>query len=414
MATSKFAAEETSITSSEAARIGFAVSDARTVRAFLRHQLQDLRNRGVQTAYFCGGDGDIPDLDALGSRTQIPFHREIHPLADLQALVRLIRSPDFRRLDILNASTPKAGLVGLLAGWLCRLPVRIYLVRGLRYETARGWKRYLLKTAERMACACAHRVVCISESVRRELIAEGLVSAKKACVLGSGSSNGVKFSRFADVSLQKVAEVRQQLGIPVDVPVIGFVGRLTRDKGISELWAAFQKLRLRRPEARLLIVGDFESGDPVGHAVQEALRHDPAVHITGFVADTSLYFPLMTVLAFPSYREGFPNVILEASCAGIPSVGFSATGTIDAILDGQTGRIVPLGDAARLAEALELYLADDTLRARHGNTARERAQRDFVPERIWQAMYDLYHELLLQNTGRVLPAVTSAQPRQAA
>lgn len=414
MATSNLVDADAPPTPSTATRIGFAVSDARTVRAFLRHQLRDLRDRGLLTSYFCGGDGDVPDLDGLGSRTPIPFLREIHPIVDLQALCRLIASPEFRGLDILNASTPKAGLIGMLAGWLCRLPVRIYLVRGLRYETARGWKRWLLMTAERIACACAHRVVCISDSVRRELIAEGLVSAQKTCVLGSGSSNGVQFSRFAEVSPSKIAEARNQLGLPIDVPVIGFVGRLTRDKGISELWAAFQQVRARWPEARLLIVGDFESGDPVGKEVQEALRHDPAVHITGFVADTSIYFPLMTLLAFPSYREGFPNVILEAACAGVPAVGFSATGTIDAIQDGQTGRIVPLGDSVRMAEAMAMYLSDDTLRARHGQTARERARRDFVPERIWQAMFELYNELLQHNTGRSLPVETPAQTRQAA
>lgn len=401
-----------SLSHQSAPRIGFAVSDANTVRAFLRHQLHDLQQRGLQTYIFCGGQSDVPELDGGGLRIHVPFLRQIHPWSDGKALIRLLGSREFRQLDILNASTPKAGLVGMLAGWLCRIPVRIYLVRGLRYETATGWKRQLLMSAERVACACAHRVVCISESVRRELIASGLVSARKTCVLGSGSSNGVRFSRFAEVPAEQVAAVRDKLGIPIDAPVIGFVGRLTRDKGISELWSAFQHVRQHRPDTRLLIVGDFEAGDPVPSQVQAALKNDSAVHITGFVSDTAPYFPLMSVLAFPSYREGFPNVILEASCAAVPAVGFAATGTIDAIQDGRTGLIVPLGDPTQLACALLKYLADDVLRVRHGRTARDRAQQDFVPERIWQAMYDQYNELLQQHTGRSLsepavPEVTS-------
>ncbi|MBI1346067.1 glycosyltransferase [bacterium] len=386
-------------------RVGYAVSDARTVRAFLRFQIGDLKAHGLEPNVFCGGNHSPSDQGELGRITPIPFSREMKPLADLRALLALLGSREFRSLDVLNASTPKAGLLGMLAGWMCRIPARIYLVRGLRYETATGWKRWLLMTAEKLACASAHRVVCISESVRRELISHGLVAASKTCILESGSSNGVNFARFADVPMTRVNALRDELRIPADAPVIGFVGRLTRDKGIAELWSAFQQIRQRWPAARLLIVGDFEAGDPVASEVQTALRHDPAVHITGFVSDTSPYFHLMSLLAFPSYREGFPNVILEASCAGIPTVGFSATGTIDAIVDGQTGRIVPLPDINRLAEAINLYLADDLLRQRHGLAARERALRDFNPERISRAMYALYDELLRSHTGRGLPVI---------
>jgi glycosyltransferase involved in cell wall biosynthesis len=168
----------------------------------------------------------------------------------------------------------------------------------------------------------------------------------------------------------------------------------TRDKGLAELRLAFARIRDRQPHARLLLVGDFESGDPVDPGTVASLRGDSRVVVTGFVADPAPYYHLMTVLAFPSHREGFPNVPLEAACAGVPSVGFAATGTVDAIEDGVTGRIVPMHDAASLATALDAYLGDSQLRRRHGRAARERAIRDFAPQRIWNELLNLYSQLL--------------------
>jgi glycosyltransferase involved in cell wall biosynthesis len=188
--------------------------------------------------------------------------------------------------------------------------------------------------------------------------------------------------------------LRAKLGIPPSAPVLGFVGRLVRDKGISELIEAFQKLSAARPDLRLLLVGGFEAGDPVSPETKAYIQNEPRIILTGYVANTASYYQLMQVLTLPSHREGFPGVSLEAQASGLPVVVSDATGVIDSIVDGVTGTMVPVGDADTLASKIDGLLADDELRRRMGEAGRQRAIRDFSPESIWTALASLYRELL--------------------
>ncbi len=283
----------------------------------------------------------------------------------------------------------------MIAAYLAGVPVRIYTQRGLRLETCSGWRLWLLTMTERLAGFCADRVLFVSPSLRATCLERKLVREAKALVIGSGSSNGVNAERIiARRNSADVRDIAARYGIAPGAPVVGFVGRLTRDKGVRELAAAFTLIRHGHPGVKLLVVGYFEDGDPVDAETISALKSDPDVVITGFVKDASAYYHVMSVLAFPSHREGFPNVPLEAACAGLPTVGFSATGVVDAIQHGVTGTIVPLGDVAALANAITGYLTDPALRRRHGTAAKERALRDFPSARIWNGLLDLYRERL--------------------
>ena len=326
----------------------------------------------------------------------IPIVREMSPLRDLVSLWRLCR--ELRRLkpDIVNAGTPKAGLLGNLAAWLCRVPVRIYTLRGLRLETARGLKGRLLSLTERIAAACAHQVIAVSHSLRDAFVARGLTSVGKTTVLRHGSSNGVNFERFQFKSAQwrQVEELRTQWNIPDEELVIGFVGRLTRDKGLPELLTAFERVLPKFPEARLMLIGGVEAGDPLPAEVWQRLQSHPNVILTGPIKEVALYYGLFDLFAFPSHREGFPNVPLEAAAAGIPIVGFRATGTIDAVHDGKTGTLVELGDIDGLVFAMTRYLQYPFWRKQHGEAGRKRAGRDFRREDIWQSLVENYRSLL--------------------
>ncbi len=320
--------------------------------------------------------------------------REINPTADLRSLFQLVELMRQWRPDVVNAGTPKAGLLGMLAARITNVPARVYHLRGLRLETTTGMKRRVLSVAERVSSACAHEVIAVSRSLADTYTDLGLASPSKVRVVGAGSSNGIEAERFTTSDPSVVSVLRARHNLPEASPIIGFVGRLTRDKGVHELIEAFGRVRKATPELRLLLVGDFEDGDPVSEAVVEQIRRDPAIIHTGFVGDTAPYYALMDVLVFPSRREGFGNVLLEASAAGVAVVGFRATGTVDAVVDGLTGTLVNLGDVAALAHAITRYLVDGDLRRAHGQAGQARARDDFQPEQVWQGLSERYNHLL--------------------
>jgi len=387
----------------------------------MRGQLAFLREAGFEVTLISSPGGE---LEAAGRSEEIetlavPMAREISPWRDLKSLVRLYRVIRRLRPSITNVGTPKAGLLAGMAAWLARVPCRFYTLRGLRSETTRGLKRRILLLSERIACLCAHRVICVSESLRQRAVALGIVQPHRALVLGSGSSNGVDTSRFllTPLLLNRVAGLRQELKIPLEAQVVGFVGRLTRDKGVAELVKAFNRLCETSAVVWLLLVGDFEDGDPLPPDVRRTIETNSKIIRTGFVPDATVYYQLMDVLALPSYREGFPNAILEAYAAGKPVVAARATGVVDAVVDGVTGVLVPVGDAESLAKGLESLLRNKDSAAAMGSAGRERVKREFQSERIWGALAREYSQLLgarglprpETESQRVPPAVTTDQ-----
>jgi lipopolysaccharide/colanic/teichoic acid biosynthesis glycosyltransferase len=230
--------------------------------------------------------------------------------------------------------------------------------------------------------ALAHRVLLVSPSLRERALALRLLPPGKGAIAGSGSANGVDLERFE-------AAWRR----PPGSRVIGFVGRLTRDKGVEELYAAFRLLRGELPELKLLLLGDFEDGDPVDPAVRRAIEHDTAVARPGFVDDPAPFYADFDILALPSYREGLPGAALEAGAAGRPVAAARATGTVDAVLDGVTGILVPPRDPQALADALAGLLRDPERARAMGRAGRARVKADFQPERIWAAKLALYRQL---------------------
>ena len=256
-------------------KLVYVVTVPITARSLLRGQLAHLRRYGfVVTVVTSPG----PQLDEVAAREQVtvvgvPMEREISPVRDAVALGRLYRILRAQRPDIVNASTPKAGLLGSIAALLSGVPVRIYVLRGLRLETTRGLKRRILMAAEWLAARCSQWVVCDSHSLRQRYAALGLAPSAKLCVLGEGTGNGVDTGRFrANPSLlQEAARLRDQLHIPPGARVIGFVGRFTRDKGIADLVEAFGRVLECCLDAVLVMIGDFETGDPVDPAVKRQI-----------------------------------------------------------------------------------------------------------------------------------------------
>ena len=324
------------------------------------------------------------------------MEREISPVKDIRSAWHLWGILRTLRPTVTNVGTPKAGLLGGFAAWLTRVPCRFYTLHGLRFETTTGLRRKLLIFAERLACRFAHRVVCVSHSVREKALASGLVDREKAVVFGAGSCNGVDVSRFAPTPerIRHACELRHELGIPADAPVALFVGRLTWDKGIAELLEAFLQLESRAPQLRLLLVGSFEEGDPLPENVRKRLEAHQRVILAGPVNDPAPYYAMADLLILPSHREGLPTVILEGHAAGKPVIGASATGIVDLLVDGETGLLFPVGDVSALAEAIGRLIEDKDLARKLAFAGHERVKRKFRQELIWAALHREYLKVL--------------------
>jgi glycosyltransferase involved in cell wall biosynthesis len=227
----------------------------------------------------------------------------------------------------------------------------------------------------------------------------GLTEPAKTTVLASGSCDGVEVEKFLPTpkNLARSEQIRNGLDLPKDVPVIGFVGRFTRDKGIPELLEAYDKLRCEYPTLRLLLVGHFEDGDPVPPSLRLRIENDTSIVRPGFVADTSPYYHLMHVLVLPTHREGFPDVPLEAQAAGKPVVTTRATGAIDSVLDDETGLLVPVGDAAALTQAIGSLLADPARREEMGRKGQEWVSIEFTNARVRSALVREYRSAIRER-----------------
>jgi glycosyltransferase involved in cell wall biosynthesis len=366
---------------------------------FLQGQPEYFQNSGFDVTVLCPekrpGEWEVArpkDVRVL----EVPMEREISPVRDIRSLWRLFGVLWTLRPAVTNVGTPKAGLLGGLAAWVTGVPCRFYTLHGLRFEAATGWRRELLMFTERLACRFAHRVVCVSRSVRRKALAHGLMDREKAIVFGAGSCNGVDISRFAPTPerIRRATELRSQFRIPSDAPVALFVGRLTRDKGICELLQAFLKIENRFPELRLLLVGSFEDGDPLPRDVRERLEAHHRVILAGPVNDPAPYYALADVLILPSHREGLPTVILEGHAAGRPVIGASATGIVDLLEDGETGLLFPVGDAPALAEAMSRIIEDKALAGKIAFAGQEQVKRKFRQELIWSELLREYLKVL--------------------
>jgi glycosyltransferase involved in cell wall biosynthesis len=359
---------------------------------FLRGQTAYMKARGLRV-HALSSPGD--DLEAFGDREQVMVHpirmtREITPVEDLKSLVGIRRVLRDVKPEIVHAHTPKAGLLGMMAAAAGGTAVRVYQMRGLPHLTARGSKRLLLRLSERISCGLADLVICNSHSLRRIAIDERLCSPEKIKVLLEGSGNGVDArGRFNPDALPHEcrASTRMKLGIPEDAIVLGFIGRLVRDKGVVELTAAWRQFREEFRDAHLVLVGPYEKRDPVPIAVREFLDQDPRVHLIGMDWDTPPLYSAMDLVLLPTYREGFPNVPLEAAAMRLPVIATRVEGCVDAVEDQETGILVPARDWRALLDAMRVYAEDPELRAAHGRAGRARVLRDFRPEAIWE----LYH-----------------------
>jgi glycosyltransferase involved in cell wall biosynthesis len=359
-------------------RVVLGVSDVMTGNYFMRELIAELTLRGHDPLWFAGG-GRTPDASIAPSLQRIEsLKRTISVKDDLRALRVIIKLLRQLRPPVVHFSTPKAALLGMMAAKICRVPKRVYLVRGLRLETASGPGWLLLWMLERLTAFCATDVVCVSRSVAERSAQMKLAPRKRMIVLGQGSSCGVDTLRFASTAerAEQALATRRSMGIEDDRVVLGCVGRLNKAKGVEEVLTAFTKLRARHKVA-LICLGDLDPGEPISAEAEAVLRGGGDVYWLPHVEDAAASYHLFDILVLATYREGFPNVVLEASSAGLPVVTTTATGAVDSVVDGSTGLLVPPADVDALVTAVARLIEHPEERERMGKAGFARCQRYF-------------------------------------
>jgi len=364
----------------------------------LKGRLRSLREAGFRVV-LVSSPGELLSQTARSEGVEahpIPIERAIAPWADLISLFRLWRLLRNLRPDMVEFSTPKAGLLGSLAALLARVPRRVYMLRGLKLETANGLKRAVLFAAERIAAACAHSVLCNSESLRDQALALRVAPERKLDLLGEGSSSGVDIIHFSP----GLTRVRRLLRIASDAFVIGYVGRLTRDKGLPELLDSFDAILRAEPAAHLLLVGWFDaSDDALDEGLCIRILTHPRIHWAGYVSDVAAYYRAMDILVLPTWREGFPNVVLEAASTAIPVITTISTGSRDSVVPEVTGLLIPPGCPEAITEAVLKLLHDPDRRRRMGRAARAWVRENYMNGYVLSLTVAYYKSLLGPRFG---------------
>ncbi len=373
------------------ARLCFVVSSPLTARAFLSGHIAALGERyAVDLAVDATDDSGLGDIPSHARVVPLPIRRDVAPHADLRALVRLYLLFRRERYAAVSSVTPKAGMLAMLAAALAKVPLRIHVFTGQVWVTRLGWKRRLLKLADRIMARQATHVLADSPSQRDFLVAEGVAAAHKIRVLGDGSICGADGERFRPDAGRRTA-VRSAHGIPEEAVVFLFLGRLNRDKGVLDLADAFAALG--DPAAWLLVVGPDEAA--LRREMERRLGATLArTRFVGYTERPEDFMAAADVFCLPSYREGFGMVIIEAAAAGIPAIGSRIYGITDAIEENVTGLLHPPGDVTGLAELMALLAGDVARRRTMGEAARERALRLFSREAVTQAWVGFYRQLL--------------------
>lgn len=362
---------------------------------FLGKQLNWFVDKGYKEFIVCSPSDELKYFSeqyAFGYR-EIEILRRISIWKDLKAVYSTMRYIKMVNADVVTGHTPKGGLIAMLAAYFAHVPTRIYFRHGLVYETSTGLKRYLLINIDRLASKLATKIVCVSPSLAKQSIVDGLNPRDKQVVLHHGTCNGIDVDRFCAKQLDKskIVQLKTKLKISDNDFVIGFTGRLVRDKGIIELVRAFKKFRDKYRNAKLLLVGMYESRDALPDDVINSIEHDMNIIHVDYVENAIIqnYYALMDVFIFPTYREGFGTSTIEASSMGIPVAVPRITGCVDSIVEGETGFFIT-HDENNIMSVIEKLYKDKSLRAQMGQKGRQFVIENFREELIWNEIEKLY------------------------
>lgn len=334
---------------------------------------------------------------AEGVRThEVGLTRKITPIQDLKAVWQLYRFLKKERPFIVHSHTPKAGIVGMLAAKLAGVPHRLHTVAGLPLLETTGIKRTILTAVERLTYSCATKVYPNSKGLQQIILQDKFCSASKLNVIGEGSSNGIDTEHFSrkNISKAEIESLKAKLNITQDDFVFVFVGRIVGDKGINELVNAFDKISSETSNVKLLLVGPYEEDlDPLSELTLKRICENENILSVGYQQEVRLFLAVSHCLVFPSYREGFPNVVMQAGAMELPGIVTDINGCNEIISHEKNGLIVPVKSAEALCVAMNQVVSEKELYLRLQQHAREAITSRFEQNVIWEALLAEYQKL---------------------
>lgn len=380
-----------------------------SLKTLLKGQLKHMSQFFEVIAVSSPNNSDLEEVRQNEKVTVQPLvmTRTISPLQDLHSLWQFYKLCKKEKPTIVHSHTPKAGIVGMLAAKLAGVPLRLHTVAGLPLMEARGVKRKVLNAVERLTYACATNVYPNSKGLYEFILKESLGKPTKLKVIANGSSNGIDTGHFSLIhfSEEQCEQLRNEWKINKDDFVFIFVGRLVGDKGINELINAFGELKhgLARgfKTVKLLLVGDFESDlDPLLPATLDEIRENSNIVSVGFQNDVRPFFAISDCLVFPSYREGFPNVVMQAGAMGLPSIVSNINGCNEIIEEGVNGTIVPVKSVSPLTVAMRRMIEEEEYYLHLKSKAREMIVSRYEQRVVWEALLNEYRRLEKQVYDR--------------
>ena len=358
---------------------------------FIGGQFKHFKSKGYNMNVACSPSPFLAEYSQNNGFDYIetPVNRSISLKDDLKTIKALGKFIKKKEIDIVVGHTPKGALLAMIAGWINRVPKRIYVRHGLVYETSKGLKRFMLKNVDRIASLCATDIVCVSQSVLERSIFDKLAPASKQLIWGEGTCNGIDtVGQYnpENIKRDELNELKAKYGISESDYIIGFSGRLVRDKGISELVDAFEMLP-KSQNYKLLLVGMFEERDSLTDITKQRILNNPNIIYTGFInGGMEKYYALMDMYVLPSYREGFPIGILEAQSMGLPVITTTVTGCRDSIIDGVTGLFIS-HSPQDIAQKINIIRFDKAI---NGQEGRRWVKEHFDNHIVWKEIEKLY------------------------
>ena len=339
------------------------------------------------------------NLENLGNKIGVDTYyldltRQITPIKDLLALIKLFFYFKKNKPLIVHTHTPKAGTIGMMAAKLAGVPNRLHTVAGLPLLEIEGKKRTLLDFVEKITYRCATHVYPNSKGLKDIIIKNKYCNYNKLKVIANGSSNGIDTHYFNPeiFTQQQTISLKNELGIMPNDFVFIFVGRLVKDKGINELVNAFQKLHNKYNAIKLLLVGDYEADlDPLFPETLEAIATNNAILSTGFQYDVRLYFAVSDALVFPTYREGFPNVVMQAGAMGLPSIVTNINGCNEIIIESENGKIIPVKNEKAIFDAMNSFIENDSMLEIMRQNTRKMIVSRYEQNVVWKAILEEYN-----------------------